>query len=62
MVTEVKNKKRLEIGNNTEKEVFYIVKKKKKGQVLYVHRRKFNHRVDCVLSVKETAEGRKEGM
>lgn len=30
MVTEVKNKKRLEIGNNTEKEVFYIVKKKKK--------------------------------
>lgn len=59
MVTGVKNKKRVEIGNKTEKEVFYIVKK---GQVLYVHRRKFNHRVDCMLSVKETAEGRKEGM
>lgn len=28
MVTEVKNKKRVEIGNNTEKEVFYIVKKR----------------------------------
>lgn len=30
MVTEVKNKKRVEIGNNTEKEMFYIVKKKDK--------------------------------
>lgn len=29
VVTEVKNKKRVEIRNNTEKEVFYIVKKKK---------------------------------
>lgn len=32
VVTEVKNKKRVEIGNNTEKEVFYIVKKKKKDK------------------------------